>query len=148
VRLLFQHACKPLDAYWLKNITDAALDARGVGGHAAERVGEALLRRRRRREGYTIPFCLFPTHATAAAGKPGAHHVLLKTHAWSDAFQLERATHGAGIWGRGGIQRVPAPSQQMLSIHTPTRLVHWLLTVFVTHRDLRQVLASFRRMTW
>lgn len=34
VRLLFQHARKPLDAYWLKDITDAALDARGVGGQA------------------------------------------------------------------------------------------------------------------
>eukprot|EP00887_Chlorella_sp_A99_P006454 scaffold3.g6454.t1 len=56
VRLLFQHARKPLDAYWLKRVTDAALDARG-------------------------------------AGCPGAPHVLVKTHAWSEAWDLRRATH-------------------------------------------------------
>ena len=32
VRLLFQHARKPLDAYWVKDVTDTALDARRVGG--------------------------------------------------------------------------------------------------------------------
>eukprot|EP00887_Chlorella_sp_A99_P006453 scaffold3.g6453.t1 len=56
VRLLFHHARKPLDAYWLKRVTDAALDARG-------------------------------------AGCPGAPHVLVKTHAWSEAWDLRRATH-------------------------------------------------------
>lgn len=31
VRLLFQHARRPLDAYWLKEVTNSALDERGVG---------------------------------------------------------------------------------------------------------------------
>ena len=39
VRLLFQHACQPLDAYWVRDVTDAALDARGVGGRVAARRG-------------------------------------------------------------------------------------------------------------
>ncbi|PRW45481.1 arginine--tRNA chloroplastic mitochondrial-like isoform X2 isoform B [Chlorella sorokiniana] len=76
LRLLFQHARQPCDAYYLKCITDAALDERGVG-------------------------------------QPGAPHVLVKTHGWSEHWDLSRATH-----------------------------------IFVTHRDLAQVLASYHRLGW
>ncbi|KAI7841039.1 hypothetical protein COHA_005267 [Chlorella ohadii] len=76
LRLLWQHARKPCDAYYLKCITDAALDERG-------------------------------------AGQPGAPHVLVKTHAWSEHWDVNRAAH-----------------------------------IFVTHRDLAQVLASYRRLGW
>lgn len=31
VRLIFEHAEQPLDAYWLTRVTDSALDARGAG---------------------------------------------------------------------------------------------------------------------
>lgn len=37
-------------------------------------------------------------------------------------------------------------SLQLVPSHDPA-LLH-VCAVFVTHRDLRQVLASFRRMTW
>ena len=154
VRLLFQHARKPLDAYWLKDVTDAALDARGVGGWGWVRrpggwtggpvQGHGLLLRAWCTRGWGVRN---PETATPGcpSGKPGAHHVLIKTHAWSEEFDLGRATHGglaresatlfsADVWAPASADGSPACPR--------------LAPVFVTHRDLRQVLASFRRMTW
>ncbi|KAK9819165.1 hypothetical protein WJX81_000617 [Elliptochloris bilobata] len=81
VRLLYEDAQEPLDAYWITHLTDAALDARGC-----------------EREG------------TPAQQRP---HVLVKTHGWSDDWARRRASH-----------------------------------VLLTHRDLRGVVASYRRMGW
>ena len=76
--------------------------------------------------------------------------MLIKTHAWSGAFDLRRASHGAlagcllgnvhaccGAW----LLQQPQTNMHLQCPCLP-------LAVFVTHRDLRQVLASFRRMTW
>ncbi|KAK9808857.1 hypothetical protein WJX72_005211 [[Myrmecia] bisecta] len=46
-------------------------------------------------------------------GQPGGHHVLIKTHRWSNAWTPSQADH-----------------------------------VFLTHRDLRGVVASYQRMGW
>lgn len=56
IRLLFEHAQRPLDCYYLSSITDKALDSR-------------------------------------KAGEPYQHHVLIKTHAWSDDWVIERSNH-------------------------------------------------------
>ncbi|GAB4821972.1 hypothetical protein N2152v2_009018 [Parachlorella kessleri] len=76
LRLIFESAKQPLDAYWISHINNAALDARHVG-------------------------------------RPSSNHVLIKTHEWSADWDLNRATH-----------------------------------IFITHRDLRQVVQSYRRVGW
>lgn len=43
VRMLFEQAEQPLDAYWLKQITNAALDARGAGAAAVRRGAASLV---------------------------------------------------------------------------------------------------------
>lgn len=73
VRLLFKHAKCPLDSYWMHNITDAKLKARGLG----------------------------------------KSNLLIKTHHWSEDWNTESATH-----------------------------------IFLTHRDLKDVIASYERMGW
>ena len=109
VRLLFQHARQPLDAYWLR-VRPAAARTTAWAGRALHAFQACSL--------LAASGCLLALPALSnrhsqeitdaaldarGAGAPGGRHLLVKTHEWSGGWRLGRAT-----------------------------------SILVTHRDLRQ----------